>query len=160
MTRTLRSRFALALAFALLAPLSGFAQTSPFNLPSQALAESLKAVGAQTNVNVLVTPDLVDGKQAPALKASMSVTDALATLLQGTGLEYHFVNDQTVVIRQKVPSTGANGKPLSDNHSHNGDAQAATQSARDVRVVQANQAQGSTSSPGQYSGPTPPPAIL
>ena len=142
MTRTLRSRFVLPLAFMVLAPLCSLAQSAPFNLPAQPLAESLKAVGAQSNVNVLVTPDLVDGKQAPALKANLSVTDALTALLQGTGLEYHFVNEQTVVIRQKVSPTGASGKPLSDSHPSGADTQVAKQSAQDGRPAQASQDQG------------------
>ncbi len=104
MPNTVRSGFHtfLSLALLALAPLSSFAQsTSSFNLPAQPLAESLRAVGAQLNLNVMVSPALVDGKQAPALKARASAKDALTRLLAGTGLEYHFVNDQTVVIREK-----------------------------------------------------------
>ena len=141
MTRTLRSRFVLPLAFMVLAPLCSLAQTAPFNLPAQPLAESLKAVGAQSNVNVLVTPDLVDGKQAPALKASLSVTEALAALLQGTGLEYHFVNDQTVVIRQKVPPASASGKPLADSHSGSADGAPGSIPVQNVPIAQSNQTQ-------------------
>jgi len=138
MTGTLRSRFILPLALLLLAPLAGFAQTATFNLPPQALAESLKAVGAQANVNILVTPDLVDGKQAPALKANVSVTDALATLLQGSGLEYHFVNDQTVVIRQKSQPAGDKTGPSADTRA-GGAAEAGNSSAQNVRSTQATQ---------------------
>src|SRR4051812_37103482 len=102
MANTVRSRLLLRLALCALAPATGLAQTATFNLPRQPLAESLRAVGAQTNVNVMVSAPLVDGKQAPALKANLSVNDALSRLLAGTGLEYHFINEQTVVIRDKT----------------------------------------------------------
>src|ERR1700722_16490666 len=92
------SLVAFLLAFA---PKPSFSQTSTFDLPAQPLAESLKAIGAKANLNVMVSPALVDGKQAPALKAKLSAKDALAQLLKGSGLDFHFINDQTVVIRDK-----------------------------------------------------------
>ena len=85
MPTTVRLCFALALI--VLTPLTCLAQTATFNLPAQPLAESLKAIGAETNINVMVSPSLVDGKQAPALKATLSAKDALEKLLEGTGLE-------------------------------------------------------------------------
>ena len=96
-------RFATALIIILYASVRGVhAQDSTqFDLPSQPLAESLKAVGLQTKVNVLLRPSLVDGRQAPAIKAELTTREALAQLLAGTGLEYQFVNEQTVVIREK-----------------------------------------------------------
>ncbi len=76
-----------------------FAQAkSEFNLPSQPLAESLKALGSLTSVNVLVEPELVDGRQAPALNAQLTVVEALTRLLAGTGIEYRFLNENTIVL--------------------------------------------------------------
>ena len=114
MANTVRSGFALIPFIVLaLAPLTSFAQTAPFNLPSQSLAESLKAVGSQSNINVMVSPALVDGRQAPALKAQLSTREALEKLLEGTGLEYYFVNDQTVVIREKTAPAAGKAPPKS-----------------------------------------------
>lgn len=88
MLRTAYCRFLILLAFFAFAPIAAFAQTTAFNLPAQPLAESLKAVGSQTGLNIMVSPPLVDGKRAPSLKATLSVKDALARLLVGTKLEY------------------------------------------------------------------------
>ncbi len=117
-------------------------QTSAFDLPTQPLAESLKAVGAKANLNVMVSPPLVDGKQAPPLKANVSATDALAQLLKGSGLDYHFINDQTVVIREKAapaakdPPTGQITNPDSQNSTKEG----GKNSSQDFRVAQVDQA--------------------
>ena len=43
--------------------------TSHFDLPSQPLADSLRAVAAQTHTNVLFDPDTVGNQVAPALNA-------------------------------------------------------------------------------------------
>ena len=139
MTRTLPTRLAFALACLACAPQYGFAQTAPFNLPVQPLADSLKAVGAQANVNVLVAPDLVDGRQAPALRASLSVTEALTMLLKGTGLEYHFVNDQTIVIRHTTSPVDDKAKPSPDGRSGSADPQNGNRSTQDARLAQSNQ---------------------
>src|SRR5882672_8746585 len=101
MRHAVRSVLCLLAALLAFAPLASFAQTASFNLPTQPLAESLKALGAQASVNVMVSAALVDGTQGPALRAKLSVSDALARPPNATGLEYHFVNDQTVVSREK-----------------------------------------------------------
>ena len=141
MRHTVRYVVCLATLLAL-APLASFAQTATLNLPAQPLAESLKALGAQANVNVMVSTALVDGKQAPALKAKLSVGDALAQLLNGTGLEYHFVNDQTVVIREKsavvAKSDPPAGQPAPTNPQDN-QKEAGKSSSQDFRVAQVDQ---------------------
>jgi iron complex outermembrane recepter protein len=141
MPRRASCRFHIPLALLALAPLTGFAQTSTFNLPAQPLAESLKAVGAQTGVNIMVSPPLVDGKQAPALKASLSVTEALARLLDRTKLEYHFVNEQTVVIREKTAVAVSDLPPPQPAISNSQDTkEAGKSSSQDFRVAQVDQA--------------------
>jgi iron complex outermembrane recepter protein len=168
MARTVRSRFGLLIALFALAPLACLAQTATFNLPAQPLAESLKAVGAQTNVNVMVSPPLVDGKQAPPLKANLSVKDALAKLLAGTGLEYHFVNDQTVVIRPKSAVAAVSDPPAGQPATNNPQDTKETgkNSSQDFRVAQVdqtpagNQTVGNTSANAQANQPQPTPATM
>jgi len=146
MRHAVRSVLCLLAALLAFAPLASFAQTASFNLPAQPLAESLKALGAQANLNVMVSPALVDGKQAPALKAKLSVSDALARLLNGTGLEYHFVNDQTVVIREKGvvavkdPPVGQ----VTNTDGQDSTKEAGKKSSQDFRVAQVD--------PGKTSG--------
>ncbi len=69
-----------------------------FDLPAQPLATSLRAVANQSSTNVLFDQKLVDGLQAPALKAQLTPREAIARLLAGTGVVYEFVNEHTVVL--------------------------------------------------------------
>jgi len=67
-----------------------------FDLPPQPLAQALTSVGSLANLNVYFDPALVDGHQAPALKADLSVDEALARLLAGTQLHAVHVDENTV----------------------------------------------------------------
>jgi iron complex outermembrane receptor protein len=86
---------------AIYASVAGAQAVTHFNLPNQALSESLKAVGAQTNTNIMAPPQLVDAIRAPAINGAMTTREVLAKLLDSTKLEYYFVNDRTVVIRKQ-----------------------------------------------------------
>src|SRR5579872_7030658 len=68
-------------------------------LPAQSLADSLRALGKQANVNLLFEPALVAGLRAPAINAQLTAREALGRLLDGTHIEYWFLNDHTVVLR-------------------------------------------------------------
>jgi iron complex outermembrane recepter protein len=72
--------------------------TIHFDIPAQPLADALRAVGSQTNNNILFDPPLVAGRRAPALKADLTTGQALSVLLAGTGLHYKFVNERTIVL--------------------------------------------------------------
>jgi len=99
-------RIGLALSVLILCSATAAARAqaiSAFNLPSQPLAESLKAIGSQTNTNVLVAPELVDGRQAPALKANLTVDEALSRILAGTGINHKFLNEKTIVLASAAP---------------------------------------------------------
>ena len=69
-----------------------------FDLPAQPLADALKAVADQTSTNVLFDRKQIEGLNAPALRAQMTVQDALARLLTGSGLVPKFVSETTVVL--------------------------------------------------------------
>ena len=60
--------------------------TAHFDLPSQSLADSLRAIGSETKTDVLFNPKLVAGLRAPALKADLTAREAIQRLLKGTGL--------------------------------------------------------------------------
>ena len=72
--------------------------TVKFNLPSQSLAESLRAVASQTQTNILFDRVLVHGLMAQALDAQMNLDQAMRRLLAGTGLTYRKTDEKTVVI--------------------------------------------------------------
>ena len=67
-----------------------------FDLPSQPLAQALTSIGSLANLNMYFDPAVVDGHQAPALKANLSVEAALTRLLADTGLHAVRVDESTV----------------------------------------------------------------
>src|ERR1700742_4366084 len=80
--------------------------TVKFNLPSQSLAESLRAVASQTQTNILFDRVLVRGLTAQPLDAQLNLDQAMHRLLAGTRLTYRKTDDKTVVI-EPVDKTGA-----------------------------------------------------
>lgn len=69
-----------------------------FDLPAQPLAQSLRAIGSETNTNVGFSASQVAGLLAPALKADLTVDGALTRVLAGTGLRPKHLDDHTIVI--------------------------------------------------------------
>ncbi|HEY3850304.1 MAG TPA: TonB-dependent receptor, partial [Steroidobacteraceae bacterium] len=76
-----------------------------FDLPAQPLARTLEAIGAATHVDIGFSSSRVAGFTAPALKADLTVDDALLHVLSGTGLRPQRLNDHTVVITSAESST-------------------------------------------------------
>jgi outer membrane receptor protein involved in Fe transport len=72
--------------------------TTQIDLPAQPLSQAIQAVARQGSINILVDPKLVEGRKAPALKAEMSVQQALNLLLEGTGLTPRFVDEKTITL--------------------------------------------------------------
>lgn len=101
MQNRIRAAFASVVVAMTLLSCAAFADgqaTVKFNLPSQPLAESLRAVASQTQTNILFDRALVRGLTAQALKAELSLDQAMGRLLAGTGLTYRKTDDKTVVI--------------------------------------------------------------
>jgi outer membrane receptor protein involved in Fe transport len=88
------------------APIAMAQPMTRFDLPSQPLADSLRSVGSQTNTNILFDPPLVAGRTAPALKAELTVDQALTRLLAGTGIKHEFLNETTVMLSGGSPQAG------------------------------------------------------
>lgn len=59
-----------------------------FQIPAQALAESLILFGRQSGMQVTANSQLINGKQAPAVMGAMSAQRALELLLADSGLGY------------------------------------------------------------------------
>ncbi|MBN8885065.1 MAG: TonB-dependent receptor [Rudaea sp.] len=95
---------------ALMAPVAVYAQvTYPFDLPAQALADSLRELGTQARINVVFDPAAVKDRKAYPLRGSYTTKEALAKLLEGTGYAGEFTDATTVVIKPLPP------KPVSGN---------------------------------------------
>src|ERR1700738_1760766 len=76
-----------------------------FDLPTQSLARSLKAIGTATNTDVGFSASQVAGLMAPSLRADLTVDGALMRVLAGTGLRPQHLDDHTIVIASAESST-------------------------------------------------------
>jgi outer membrane receptor protein involved in Fe transport len=86
--------------------------TAHFDLPSQSLADSLRAIGSETKTDVLFNPKLVAGLRAPALKADLTAQEAIRRLLKGTGLSYELLNGATVIVTDRKAPAPSNSEKL------------------------------------------------
>jgi hypothetical protein len=93
-TKSRLACFCVVLIALLAAPATWAQAASKFDLPSQSLAASLRAVGSQATVNVLFDRPLVEGLQAPALTAALTTDQAFAQLLAGTKLKYRYLDSK------------------------------------------------------------------
>lgn len=109
--RSGRHRLTAALAAALamaMGPVASpaFAQatTHSYGLPSQPLAAALTQIALAADRQIMIPPDLVNGRTAPALSGSYTLDEALAIVLAGTGLSFRESEGKVIVI---VPADGS-----------------------------------------------------
>ena len=88
-----KSRLVLASALgvsvsslATVTPVMAQTQVRQFDIPAQALASSLLEFSRQSDIMVVVAPDLAAGRTAPALRGRYASEEAIARLLRGSGL--------------------------------------------------------------------------
>jgi iron complex outermembrane receptor protein len=80
-----------------------------FDLPAQPLAQSLRAIGSATNIDVGFSATQVEGLVAPSLNADLTVDGALTRVLAGTGLRPKHLDDHTIVIAVMGASVSTDG---------------------------------------------------
>jgi Fe(3+) dicitrate transport protein len=97
----------LALALAVNVALPQAFAADGIHIPAQPLGQALSQLGLQTSLQVFFSPELVAGKQAPAVDGNISPEDALRQLLQGSGLQYQI--DEGSVTLMPAPTSAANG---------------------------------------------------
>lgn len=101
----------LALALAVSGGIANsYADSAPTSIQIQAqpLAAALGQLGRQTSLQLFFSPDLVAGKQAPAVSGNLAPEQALQALLQGSGLTYE-ISQGTVVLHAAQPVSTAPG---------------------------------------------------
>src|SRR5580700_4617290 len=79
-----------------------------FNLPQQALADSLRAIGRQTAMNILFEPATVENVTAPAVRGQLSASAAVVRVLAGTKLTAEQTAANTLLVhplRQQSKAT-------------------------------------------------------
>ena len=77
-----------------------------YDLPAQPLGSALRQVSALSGRPIIVATELVEGLRAPALKGRLSVDEAVAQLLRGTGLHTVAVG-ATIVVQRGGGEAGA-----------------------------------------------------
>ncbi|MEB3903087.1 STN domain-containing protein, partial [Pseudomonas putida] len=102
----------LALALAVsAATANAYAEQAPaaIQIQAQPLASALSQLGQQTRLQLFYSPELVAGKQAPAVSGELAPEQALQQLLQGSGLTYEMSQDTVVVKPAPVAGTLTTG---------------------------------------------------
>src|SRR3954452_22279416 len=69
-----------------------------FNLPRHSLADSLRAIGHQTAMNILFEPAAVENVTAPPVQGQLSATDAIGRVLVGTTLTAELTAANTLLV--------------------------------------------------------------
>jgi outer membrane receptor protein involved in Fe transport len=115
-------RAAAALGWlAAVVPIGSFASplTVDFDIPAGPLADSLDQFGEQSGLQVVYDYDLVDARRVPPVNGTMPPREALDRFLDGSGLTWSFVNDDTVVLRaaekRRPRRRGRQGVPVVDD---------------------------------------------
>lgn len=101
----------LLVSAAICAPVSGaFAQarTYQFDLPSQNLGDSLRAVTSRTGMQLYAAADDINNKQASALRGSFTPQQAINALLSGSGLIARVDGDAAIIKRDTASEGGDN----------------------------------------------------
>jgi len=80
-------------------------------IASQPLAKALVEFAHQTGLQLLYESKLAARRQSHEVPAGLSATDALTQLLQGTGLNFQFLNSKTVRIYEPAAVAPAQSSP-------------------------------------------------
>ncbi|WP_433769812.1 TonB-dependent siderophore receptor [Pseudomonas putida] len=97
----------LALALAVNVAVPAAFAADAIHIQAQPLGQALTQLGQQTSLQVFFSPELVAGKQAPAVDGNLSPEEALRQLLQGSGLQYSI--DEGSVTLMAAPTQASNG---------------------------------------------------
>lgn len=69
-----------------------------FNIPSGDLGEALRTFGTVSNTQILFSPDLVEGKRSQGLQGSLSIDEAMDSLLANTELTYRVTSSNVILV--------------------------------------------------------------
>lgn len=78
-----------------------------FNLPSQGLGASLRAVATRAHLNITAPAVLVDARQAPPLQGDYTAPEAIDRLLKGSGLRAEQAGATVIIKADMSPQAGA-----------------------------------------------------
>src|ERR1700722_9676007 len=85
-----------------------FAQTSyQFDLPEQPLADSLRVIGRQTDMNIVFEPEAVKGIRGVAIHGQFTADEAIRLVLVGTNLQAQHTAASNVVVKPKLAKSSS-----------------------------------------------------
>jgi iron complex outermembrane recepter protein len=117
-----------------------FAQTLyDFNLPPQALADTLRAIGHQTSVNILFDPRSVEKLTAPAVHGQYSASQAVNRILSGTNLAAEQTEANTLLVEPKDKAGKAQAAATLNDPPNHSQKEAGKKSSQDFRIAQVDQ---------------------
>ena len=96
--RWLPVALALAVSAALPCAFASEPASSAIHIQAQPLGAALSQLAQQASLQMFFSPQQVAGKQARAVEGNLSAEQALATLLQGTGLSYDLEGDAVTLV--------------------------------------------------------------
>jgi iron complex outermembrane recepter protein len=108
--RTAVNRIVVTVLLLGAATLGNAANSYELNIPAQPLAKALQSFAQQSGLSLVHYSKLIDVRLAPALEGSYTPDAALKKLLENTDLEYAYVNENTIEIRQAKSAREASGK--------------------------------------------------
>jgi outer membrane receptor protein involved in Fe transport len=115
------------------------AQSKDFNVPAQPATTAIPELARQAGIQILVSEPLVRGKRLAAVTGPHSINEALAILLQGTGLIATSKDGATYTVTLSTSISTSNA--AADNAKEVG-----KKSSRDFRVAEVDQGQTANAS--------------
>jgi outer membrane receptor protein involved in Fe transport len=101
--------------------------TFPFNLPEQALADTLKAIARQTATSIVFAPETAEHITAPAIRGTYTTEQAVTKALFGTTLQFQKPAPNSILIEPSERSSP--GAPAADSSGAQAASSPATRSA-------------------------------
>jgi Secretin and TonB N terminus short domain len=82
--------------------------TYAFNIPEEALADTLRSIGHETTMNIVFAPETVDGARAPAIQGQLTIEQAVSRALSRTKLQARKATASSILIE---PLSSSSTKP-------------------------------------------------
>lgn len=82
------------------------------DIPAQSLTNALRALASQSGLQMVFPTELTAGREAPTIRGQQTPRQALDLMLQGSGLEYEFINERTVTVKRASGSASQQGASL------------------------------------------------
>jgi len=102
---------ALALGWPSGAAYAQDAASARIDIPAQSLNQALLQLGQQSDIQIYYLPEVVAGLDAPAVAGELTAQQALARLLEGTGIEARW-SGKTVWLSRPAPGTAVRLAPV------------------------------------------------